>query len=89
MAGIAAVAAVLAFIVVVAAGLATLAAVVAAVVGYLKRDAWTLPVYRKARERTGRWSVTPWSGGEAQPQENPEAMPVEAPTRIRRPPKAA
>jgi len=38
--------------------------VIAAVVAYLKRETWTLPAYRRTRDRTGRWSVTPWSSRE-------------------------
>jgi hypothetical protein len=69
---------------VVMAALAAIAAflvVVAAVVAYLKRETWTAPAYRKARDRTGEWGVTPWSPGQAdQPLEetDPEA-PVESP----------
>ena len=34
-----------------------------AVTAYVKREDWTLPAYRWTRNRTGRWRVTPWSGG--------------------------
>lgn len=56
----------LAFMAFVTAFLAPLVAMAAAVTAYVKRDEWTLPAYRWARERTGRWRVTPWSSdGEA------------------------
>ena len=45
------------------AALVALVVVAAAIVAYLKRETWTLPAYRKARDRTGEWSVTPWSAG--------------------------
>ena len=62
------------------AAIVALMVVVAAVAAYLKRETWTLPAYRQARDRTGEWSVTPWSAGQAdQPREeaDPEAS-VEA-----------
>ena len=39
----------------------TLAAVAAIATAVMKREDWTLPAYRWARDRTGRWSVTPWA----------------------------
>jgi hypothetical protein len=65
LAGLAAVALIVAFVVVLMAGLAAIAAVATAIVAYFKREKWTLPAYRWTRDRTGRWSVTPWSGGDA------------------------
>ena len=62
------------------AAIVALMVVIAAVVAYLKRETWTVPAYRQARDRTGQWGVTPWSAREAdQPQEeaDPE-VPVEA-----------
>ena len=66
------------------AALIALMVVVAAIVAFLKRETWTLPAYRQARDRTGQWSVTPWSppaaasGAETdQPQEETEP-PVES-----------
>jgi hypothetical protein len=35
--------------------------VVVAVAAYLKREQWTKPAYRWARDTSGRWSVTPWT----------------------------
>jgi hypothetical protein len=35
--------------------------VVAAIVAYLKREQWTKPAYRWARDTSGRWNVTPWT----------------------------
>ncbi len=35
-----------------------------AVVLYMKRDAWTLPAYRWARDASGRLSFTPWGPGD-------------------------
>jgi hypothetical protein len=52
--------------------------VVGAVLAWLKRETWTLPAYRQARDRTGKWSVTPWSSRESgTPKEETDA-PVEA-----------
>jgi phage shock protein PspC (stress-responsive transcriptional regulator) len=71
-------AAVVAFIVFLMVVLVALAAVASAVVAYLKRDAWTLPAYRWARDKgsrvsspaynwvrdkSGRWNRTPWATG--------------------------
>ncbi len=71
-------AAVVAVVVFVLAALAAVATVAAAVVAYLKRDTWTLPAYRWARDkgsrvgspaykwvrdRSGRWSRMPWAAG--------------------------
>ena len=60
------------------AAIVALMVVVAAVVAYLKRETWTVPAYRQARDRTGQWGVTPWSASESdQPLE--EAADAEAP----------
>ena len=62
----------LAFMAFVTALLAPLVAVAAAVTAYVKRDEWTLPAYRWARDRTGRWRFTPWNpdgGGAVAPEE--------------------
>jgi hypothetical protein len=60
------------------AAIVALMVVVAAIVAYLKRETWTLPAYRQARDRTGEWGVTPWSSSESgHPQEEAE-VPVEA-----------
>jgi hypothetical protein len=37
-----------------------------AAVLYVKRDAWTLPAYRWARDQSGRLSFTPWSSGDGE-----------------------
>ena len=47
-------------VVVLSATLAGLS-VVTAVVAYLKREQWTKPAYRWARDRSGRWNITPWT----------------------------
>jgi hypothetical protein len=47
-------------VVVLSAALAGLFAV-GAVVAYLKREQWTKPAYRWARDASGRWSFTPWA----------------------------
>ena len=67
MLGMAAVAALVAFVVVVLAALAAIASVAAAIVGYVKRETWTLPAYRWARDKSGGWGFTPWSGGAGEP----------------------
>ena len=59
------VAALIAFVVFVFALLAVLAAVGSAVTAYVKRDSWTKPAYRWARDKSGRWSMIPWNAGEA------------------------
>jgi hypothetical protein len=53
--------AVVRFMVILLVELAALVVVVAAVVAYLKRDQWTKPAYRWARDQSGRWSATPWA----------------------------
>jgi hypothetical protein len=35
--------------------------VAAALLAYLKREQWTKPAYRWARDTSGRWNVTPWT----------------------------
>ena len=57
--------AVIAFIVFVMVALVALAAVASAVLAYLKRDTWTKPAYRWARDTSDRWSKTPWGPGDA------------------------
>jgi hypothetical protein len=54
----AALAAVVAAVVFVFSGLAAIAAII---VAWVKREEWTLPAYRWSRDKTGRWSMTPWS----------------------------
>jgi hypothetical protein len=68
--------AVIAFVVFIMVSLAALATAAAAVVAYLKRETWTKPAYRWARDKggrvsspaygwvrdtCGRWCRTPWS----------------------------
>jgi hypothetical protein len=52
------------FIVVLLAALVGFAVVAAALVAYLKREQWTKPAYRWARDTSGRWSVTPWTSAD-------------------------
>ena len=40
---------------------AGLAAIAAVIVAWIKREEWTLPAYRWTKDKTGRWSITPWS----------------------------
>ena len=58
---IVAVIAVVKVIVVLLAALVGLAVVAAALLAYLKREQWTKPAYRWARDTSGRWSKTPWT----------------------------
>ena len=51
------------FVALVTGGLALMAA---AWTAYLKREDWTLPAYRWARDRTGSWRLTPWSSNGAE-----------------------
>jgi hypothetical protein len=53
-------AAAVAFIVFLMAALAAIVAVAAAVIAYVKRETWTRPAYHWARDKSGRWSKTPW-----------------------------
>jgi UDP-N-acetylmuramyl pentapeptide phosphotransferase/UDP-N-acetylglucosamine-1-phosphate transferase len=53
--------AVVKFTVVLLAAIAGLVVVAAALVAYLKREQWTKPAYRWARDTSGRRSVTPWT----------------------------
>ena len=71
----AAMAAVVAAVVFVFTGVATIAAII---VAWVKREEWTLPAYRWSRDKTGRWSMTPWSArsdGHTEPEaEGSQAM---------------
>lgn len=40
---------------------AWLAAIAALIVAWIKREEWTLPAYHWTKDKTGRWSITPWS----------------------------
>jgi hypothetical protein len=65
------IAAVIALVVFVVVALAALVAVASAAIAYFKRDTWTKPAYRWARDKSGRWSRTPWSAGDsAAPEED-------------------
>jgi len=55
---------VIAFIVFLLVAMIALLSVVGAVVAYIKRDTWTKPAYRWARDKSGRWSRTPWGPGD-------------------------
>jgi hypothetical protein len=52
------------FIAFVTAMIAFPAALAVAIVAYVKREEWTLPAYRWARDRTGQWRMTPWSSSD-------------------------
>ncbi len=41
--------------------LAGFVVVAAGLLAYLKREQWTKPAYRWARDQSGRWSATPWA----------------------------
>ena len=58
---IAAAVAVVRFMVILFVELVGLAVVASGVVAYLKREQWTKPAYRWARDTSGRWSMTPWT----------------------------
>ncbi len=53
--------AVVKLIVVLFAALAAFVVVAAALLAYLKREQWTKPAYRWARDTSGRWNATPWT----------------------------
>jgi hypothetical protein len=72
MALMAALAMLLAIIAAAAAVLTVVGAVATAVVAYVKREEWTLPAFRWARDQSGQWSVTPWSS-RGQSETVPEA----------------
>jgi hypothetical protein len=57
------VAAIAALVIIVMAAMAAIAAVAAALVAYFKRETWTLPAYRWARDQTGKRGFVPWSTG--------------------------
>lgn len=61
----------MAFVTAVIVFFAALVAVV--VVAYLKREEWTLPAYRWARDRSGQWTFTPWSSAQDAVQQAEEA----------------
>jgi len=52
--------AVIAFVAFVVVALAALLGIT----GYVKRETWTKPAYRWARDKSGRWSRTPWGPGD-------------------------
>ena len=52
--------AVIAFVAFVVVSLAALLGIT----GYVKRETWTKPAYRWARDKSGRWSRTPWGPGD-------------------------
>jgi hypothetical protein len=58
---IVAVIAVVKFIGVLLAAFVGFVAVGAALIAYLKREQWTKPAYRWARDTSGRWNMTPWT----------------------------
>ena len=59
--------AVVAFIAFVFTVLALLAAVGSGVTAYVKRDTWTKPAYRWARDKSGQYRYVPWN-----PKESPD-----------------
>jgi hypothetical protein len=73
MALMAAVGMLLAVIAAAAAVAAIFTGAVAAIVAYVKREDWTLPAFRWARDRTGRWSMTPWSSNPTEEAAPPQA----------------
>ena len=46
----------------------------AAITAFVKREDWTFPAYRWARDRTGRWRMTPWSSDGREPIQNASSM---------------
>jgi len=52
--------AVFAFIAVVVGAFVALVAVVGGILAWFKREQWTKPAYRYARDRSGQWRYTPW-----------------------------
>ena len=68
------VAAIAALVIIVMTAMAAIAAVAAALVAYFKREKWTLPAYRWAREQTGKRGFVPWSAsGRESGEEEPFA----------------
>jgi hypothetical protein len=47
-------------VVVLLAALAGFVVVAVGLLAYLKREQWTKPACRWARDQSGRWSATPW-----------------------------
>jgi len=56
--------AVIAFVVFLFVALIAMLSVVGAVVAYIKRDTWTKPAYRWARDKSGRLRYVPWNPSE-------------------------
>ena len=56
-----AVIAIVAFIAVIVAALAAFFAVVGGILAWFKRETWTKPAYRWARDKSGQWRYTPWN----------------------------
>ena len=57
--------AIIAFIAVIVAAFAALAAVVGGILAWFKRETWTKPAYRWARDKSGQWRYTPWNPADA------------------------
>ncbi|HUK78472.1 MAG TPA: hypothetical protein VL117_12895 [Thermoleophilia bacterium] len=55
---------VIAFIVFLLVAMIALLSVVGAVVAYIKRDTWTKPAYRWARDKSGQLRYVPWNPSE-------------------------
>jgi amino acid transporter len=71
---IAVISAIVKITVVLLAALVGFVTVAAGLLAYLKREEWTKPAYRWARDRSGRWSVTPWTPAEgARAESAPDA----------------
>ena len=49
------------FMVALFAALLGFSVVAAGLLAYVKREQWTKPAYRWARDTSGRWSATPWT----------------------------
>lgn len=66
-------------VVVVFAALAGFVVVAVGMMAYLKREQWTKPAYRWARDQSGRWNMTPWTpadSGAAEPEAVVEPNPA-------------
>jgi hypothetical protein len=59
LAALVAIVAVVKFTVILLAAIMGIAVVAAGLLAYLKREQWTKPAYRWARDTSGRWSATP------------------------------
>jgi len=71
-----AIVAIAAFVAVVIAALAAFVAVVGGILAWVKRESWTKPAYRRARDKSGTWRFTPWHPADTGPRSDAVVEPI-------------